>query len=268
MINISGSEVVSAYTSGSEVMFIYNQNNVVWPELYMKWEPSTASGTFTVSGVTLPLSSYSGYYNGNPVMFSTKNIMTGLSLYTVDDKAFINASRITYFETNLPVLGYRAFSGCSLLTSVSLPNCVSFKTTGSPIWDCGVFANCSNLETVELPELMFIGDTCFENCINLTNISIPKCSNIGLYAFNHCNSLESIVLPPVCTFVGEGAFMYCSSFNTITLLRPSVVYLGGTSVFWSTHLRSIYVPESLVSAYKVASRWSGYENIIYPISNS
>ena len=79
-----------------------------------------------------------------------------------------------------------------------------------------------------------------------------------MYAFQYCSSLTTLSVP-LCSSIGNYAFYGCSSFSTLYLASNSVVTLGGASVFtytqiyYSSKYGSIFVPASLVDAYKSAT---------------
>ena len=166
----------------------------------------------------------------------------------------------------------------SNIRSVNLPVCTSIGRSA--------FYSCSNLTTANLPNVEYIGDEAFYSC-SLSKVNLPMCSYIGGYAFKECSSLSEISLPNV-EFISFGAFNYCPSLTSINLPKCSVLY---GNVFWGGGLNtltlgygsvvsinysfentgitsstgSIYVPASLVDAYKSAPIWFQYSNIIFPI---
>ncbi len=93
---------------------------------------------------------------------------------------------------NLPVteIGYEAFSDCSSLTSVDIPDSVTS-----------------------------IGEWAFGYCSSLTSVVIPdSVTLIGSYAFHYCSSLTSVVIPDSVTTIGDySAFGHCSSLTSITV---------------------------------------------------
>ncbi len=80
-----------------------------------------------------------------------------------------------------------AFSGCSSLTSITIPN--SVKSIGS-----SAFKDCSSLTNIAIPDsVTSIGDAAFWNCRSLTSVTIGNgVTSIGNYAFSDCFSLEDI----------------------------------------------------------------------------
>ena len=92
---------------------------------------------------------------------------------------------------SVTVIGYKAFYGCSGLTSVEIPNSVT-KIGGS------AFSFCSGLTSVTLPGgITSLPSWCFDVCENLKTLIIPQESNITSIdssTFLACNITEFIIL--------------------------------------------------------------------------
>ena len=88
------------------------------------------------------------------------------------------------------------------------------------------FSNCSSLTSITIPDsVVAICYRSFYNCTSLTNIILPdNLINIGTYAFQNCTSLTSIAVPNSVTSIGSGAFSGCSTLESITL-----PFVGGTA---------------------------------------
>ena len=97
---------------------------------------------------------------------------------------------------------------------------------------------------------------------------LPVVSIISSYCFNECRSLTQVSLP-VCSYIGNNAFYSCSSLSLITIGYSSICSLGGSATFSNTQITSstgsIYVPSSLVDAYKTADNWSYFKDRIFTI---
>jgi uncharacterized repeat protein (TIGR03803 family) len=78
----------------------------------------------------------------------------------------------------------------------------------------GAFSGCTNLTNVTIPNsVTSIGDSVFARC-GLTSVTIPNSvTSIGDYAFYNCFSLPSVTIPNSVTSIGEGAFRACSSLT-------------------------------------------------------
>lgn len=134
------------------------------------------------------------------------------------------------------------------------------------------FGDYGKLTTINLPFCSYVGDYTFYQERNLSSVSLPVCEYIGSQAFYSCSVRLMSISLPVCSFIGHSAFQNCSMLNTITLNYPGVVTLeNGRSVFagcdyFNGGTASIYVPSSLVSAYRSAYGWNWfYSGMIKPI---
>ena len=109
-------------------------------------------------------------------------------------------------------IGEEAFRGCSELTSVTIPEGVTYIG-----WYA--FYGCSELTSITIPEgVRWIGNEVFRGCSELTSITIPESvTSIGSYAFYGCSSLTSITIPEGVTSIGREAFGGCSELTSITI---------------------------------------------------
>ena len=139
-----------------------------------------------------------------------------------------------------------AFSKCSALISISLPN--SIMSIGDD-----TFSGCSALTSISLPDsIMSIGDNAFSGCSALTSISLPnKITSIGNNAFRNCSSLYSITIPDNVTYLGNSVFSNCSSLHSVTI-GNSVTSLREKAFFNCFSLTSISLPNSVTSIGKDA----------------
>ena len=97
-----------------------------------------------------------------------------------------------------------AFSGCTGLTSVTIPESVTSINNS-------VFSGCSNMTSVTiLGSVTSIGDKAFQGCSSLTSITITNSMTyIGEYAFDGCSGLTYITIPNSVTYIGDYAFFAC-----------------------------------------------------------
>ena len=209
--------------------------------------------------VSLPVCEYISNYAFNGCG-SLSQVSLPMCSYIAGD-AFGYCYSLT--QVNLPVCKYidgYAFNGCGSLSQVSFPVC---KYIG---WYA--FQDCESLSQVSLPMCSSIDNYAFSSCYSLTQVSLPVCSYIGSYAFDFCSSLSQVILP-MCSSINELAFRFCSSLSIITIGYSGVCSLYDSDVFYSTQITSstgsIYVPVSLVDAYKSATNWSYFSTQIFPI---
>ena len=131
------------------------------------------------------------------------------------------------------------------------------------------FQNNKTIQTVNLPYATSVGEQAFQNCNSLSQVNLPMCSSIGGQAFNYCYSLTQVSIP-MCSSIDWYIFGYCSSLSEITIGYSSVCILNYSNAFEGTLIASgtgsIYVPASLVDAYKSAENWSYFSSQIFPIS--
>ena len=106
----------------------------------------------------------------------------------------------------MTTIGSYAFSGCTGLTEIVIPDSVT--TIGSY-----AFSGCTGLTRVVLPAgLTAIPDCCFNNCEKLPGIAIPETvTSIGSCAFRYCSALTAITLPQGLQTLGGNAFLYCEN---------------------------------------------------------
>ena len=182
-------------------------------------------------------------------------------------RAFKNCRSLT--SVNFPActyIGSSAFEGCVSLTSVNFPACTSI--------DSSAFYGCTSLTSVNLPVCTNIGSNAFQRCLSLNSISFPTCTNICNHAFRSCASLTSVNLP-ICTNISNNAFSTCHILSHLILGASTVCTLNNSNAFYSTPYAGysayfsgtphIYVPASLVSAYKSATNWTYFSSYITAI---
>ena len=165
---------------------------------------------------------------------------------------------VTY---NVTSIGYYAFSDCSGLTSVTIPNSVT---------SIGYYAfyYCSGLTSVTIPNsVTSIGSGAFYYCSGLTSVTIPNSvTSIGSGAFYGCSGLTSVTIPNSVTSIGDAAFYGCSCLTSITIPN-SVTSIGGSAFRDCSGLTSITIPNSVTSiASSAFSGCSGLTSITIPNS--
>lgn len=118
-------------------------------------------------------------------------------------------------ETN--VIAYSAFSDCTSLIGVRITG-GKLKTIGS-----GAFSGCTALESVTIPEsVSSVGDSAFYGCCSLKEaVFSERVTEIESNTFYNCTSLEKLCIPNVQR-VGENAFTGCNSIKVLAM--PMDVY--------------------------------------------
>ena len=154
-----------------------------------------------------------------------------------------------YYTTSDDVIGDYAFSGCSSLTSLTLPSSVT--SIGGH-----AFEKCSGLTSLTLPSsVTSIGEFAFRYCSGLTSLTIPSgVTTIDYYAFADCSGLTSLTLPSSVTSIGGYAFAWCSGLTSLTL-PSSVTSIGGHAFAWCSGLTSLTLPSSVTEIDRSAFEW-------------
>ena len=174
-----------------------------------------------------------------------------------------------------------AFSGCSDLLSVVIPNTV----TSIEGW---AFYYCTSLFSVIIPNSVTrIEDETFRGCSAMTSIDIPNSvTTIGRAAFMNCDGLLSVVIPNSVTHIMRNAFYGCTALRSL-VLGTSVTEILTEAFADCSKLTDIYcyadsvpnaisdtfgkdiishanlfVPESLVDTYKSTAPWSCFSKIM------
>lgn len=126
-------------------------------------------------------------------------------------------------------IGNYAFVGCTILTTITIPNGVTS-----------------------------IGNYAFSGCSGLTSITIPNgVTSIGNSAFQSCSNLLYLIFPNSVISIGETAFTNCTSLNYISCKATNPPNLLSSPLpFYNTNNCPIYVPYNSVSNYKGATGWS------------
>ena len=110
------------------------------------------------------------------------------------------------------------------------------------------FSGCSGLTSITIPSsVTSLGNECFFACSGLTSITIPSSvTSLGYMCFMACNGLTSITIPSSVTSLGEGCFRQCEGLTSITI-SSSVTSLGKSCFYGCSRLTSVTIPSSVTS---------------------
>ena len=150
---------------------------------------------------------------------------------------------------NYKSINYYAFSGDISLTYFEWKKSnyvFANQTLGS-----SAFSGCTALQTVLLPDtLKNISAYCFSGCTDLSFVILEEgLEEIDVGAFSGCSSLETIVLPSTITYIGgndgydTGAFEGCKRLKQVWFLPgKNDAVLGHNSFKNCPSLTQLYIP--------------------------
>lgn len=141
------------------------------------------------------------------------------------------------------------------------------------------FNGCTSLQRVSLSSgLQEIGDIAFSRCTSLQRITLPdNLQIIGDSAFSN-TGITNITIPASVTYVGVGAFAYCSSLKSINVSSRNsrwcsvdgVLFTKPMGTLWSYPIgnaRTSYtVPDGVSSIMMQAFERSRLSSITLPVS--
>lgn len=164
-----------------------------------------------------------------------------------------------YENTDITYLRTHALDACASLTSVSFPNVEKAETNA--------LYNCKNITSVNFPKLKTIGTYAFSGMLKLASVSLPSApSSLVNYLFYGDTQLKTADIGASCSGLGGQTFGNCSVLDTVILRRTAGVVSCSTNTFNGTPFASggsggtVYVPNSLIASYKIASNWSTLYN--------
>lgn len=179
----------------------------------------------------------------------------------------ITREGIIVCSRDITTINENAFSGVSVLTSITIPDSVT--TIGTL-----AFSECSGkitinskiveidytldnypsrkwLQNSKFTELILgdniekIGDHTFHYFTSLTSVTIPdSVTSLGYAAFGVCKNLTNIIIPNSITSIGQAAFTSCTSLTSITI-PDSVTSIESSAFSYCSSLSSITIPDSV-----------------------
>ncbi len=195
------------------------------------------------------------------LVFGCKNsvIPTDNSVTAIGDYAFFDCSSLQSITipSSVTTIGGWAFWDCSSLQSITIPSSVT--TIGDH-----AFSGCSSLQGVYISDIaawcgidfkssnsnpLYDAKTLYLNGNLVTNLVIPSSvTSIGNAAFAYCSSLQSITIPSSVTTIGDHAFLGCSSLQSVTFEAGSQCSTIGDGAFYNcSSMESITIPSRVTS---------------------
>ena len=201
-------------------------------------------------------------YNGRSKDVVIPNKLMGAVVTEIDDYAFFGQNELTSvsFEdaTGLKRSGIDAFYGCTGLTEVSIPDCVT-KIDFGAFQDCAglelatvgsgattlskqLFYGCTSLRRVILPDTMqSLDEMCLGNCDALAEVEIPD--SVNAIADNFSIGSDKLVM-----FCNEGSYTdtYANS-NALPVKYIREYVLGDANLDGSFNI----LDATIIQKYKI-----------------
>ncbi len=219
--------------------------------------------------------------------------------YIFGEYSSVPASLKNVVITKETVISKYAFSGCTGLESIVIPNTVTSI-------DSDAFGFCPNLRSIiidsqnenftsddgvlfdkqkiklicyplgkreidncySIPNsVIYIDDNAFSDCKSLESIIIPNSvKHIGDRAFSGCTNLESIAIPNSVTIISPYTFSFCSSLKDVKIPN-SINSIGNNAFEYCKSLEAITIPDSVKSmGIKAFTYCEGLKAITIPNS--
>lgn len=181
--------------------------------------------------------------------------------------AFSNCTNLTSvtIPNSVTCIGRGAFSGCKGLTSIAIPNSVT--NIGQD-----VFLNCNNLISMII-DMKNIGSLIFDCCSSLTSLTLSdNVVNIEGSAFSGCYALKNVTIGNSVESIGKNAFYNCYNLQSITITNPTPPSCVSKETFTcsTSYVRDIYdiynyttlhIPMGSKEAYSSAQEWRYFNKI-------
>ena len=203
-------------------------------------------------------------------------------------------------------IGAYAFQGCSSLQSVDIPSGVTsigayaFQGCANALFSvdlsditpaAGYFKNCKRLlgavtlnSTAQLTNAVFASSGIsqfyamsasikhnsdfgpLEDCPNLVRVELPNTSNVASATMCNNKLLALVILGANVTSIESRAMDNCPALARVVVKASTPPTLASNALKGTSALTGIYVPDASVEAYKTATNWSAFADIIKPLS--
>ena len=195
--------------------------SITIPNSVTSIESNTFKGCTSLTSITIPNSVTSIGFNAFCGCSSLTSITIPNSVTIIRSTAFYGCSSLTSITVEEGNLKYHSAGNCVIKTDSKMLflGCQgSWIPTDGSVTSIGssAFSGCSGLTSITIPNsVTSIGDYAFEDCTSLTSITIPNSvTSIGQRAFYGCSSLTSITIPNSVTSIGSSAF--CQNISGIS----------------------------------------------------
>lgn len=201
------------------------------------WQLDASTGVLTVSG-SGAMTDYDYSSNYSPI-------------YEVKDSVVS-----VVIEDGVTSIGAAVFYECANLEDVTIPDSVT--SIGNY-----AFRSCSSLEAVKIPDSVTdVGTGAFYSS-GLTSITIPALNSVPNALCGSCSKLTNIVFHESNRYIGDSAFMGCTSLKAVTI--PIGIARIGKRVFRNCTNLTTAVSE-YTGSWKVTSTGSSSATAVTYVS--
>ncbi|MBR4451703.1 MAG: leucine-rich repeat protein [Clostridia bacterium] len=214
---------------------------------------SAFSGCTGLTGIIIP----SVFTDMGDSVFSgctgLKNVTIGKNVSSIGDSVFGGCSALESIDVSSENTVYRSAGNCLIETdrkkliagckSSVIPDDGSVTGIGS-----GAFSGCSGLKSITVPDsVTSIGAEAFSNCTGLGSFTIPAgVTNLEAGVFSGCSGLKNITIPDTITALPDELLYGCKSLEKITV-QNTVTKIGNGTFGGCQSLSEIVIPGSVSS---------------------
>lgn len=226
---LTGALVLSAFSASA--------HHFVVDGIYYDSIPGTNNCMVTFDEASKTGSKYNCYKDTltipETVKFGDKSFtVTEIGKYAIRNCADLKAVNM---PISLVTIGYGAFSKCSALETVVVPDSVRL-IDGFGFNDCPALANVTlskNLKT--------IGSSAFLGCVKMAAIILPEGIEVlDTWAFKNCITLAKIGIPQSVTKIGNNCFQGCIGLKSIIVDSRNMTYYASANMLMSKDKGTLY----------------------------
>lgn len=216
---------------------------------------------------------------------ASKIVLTNVSVKAIEDYEFDGCTglKAIVLPEGVESIGKCAFRNCNQLTDIKLPNtvtsigeaafdtCISLVELELPAGMNNIsksaFSGCTSLKEMTIPNAnIALGASVFEGCQNLKTVHLPEGITEIPASFFATSGITMIELPTTVKKIGQSAFSSTLSLPSIDLKGCTKLEVIGSNAFARSAIKTISLPESLITIKNNAFDTSSLTEITIPDS--